>query len=151
MVQVHPKIKSFVIQKLEEDLSSKTILTDKTDLWVIDKDTKGWFIQTDSFGQLYYNKYYFKWASDIFSLSEHQLSVILREWFENNFELRVRNVARRPNNMEWAVEKVIKSKNSIIRLNERNGFTFGFVKKYLDIKKNNGKVLVEDYLTPVIA
>ena len=144
-------MKKFVISEIEDGLSSKNVLTDKNDLWIVDEESKEWFLQADSFGQLYFNKYYFQSVRDVFSLTENEFSSIIKEWFQNNFEIVIRSVSRKPNNLEWAVNKVVKTQNGLSELNNRNGFTFGFAKKYIFLKKNKGKVLVEDYLVPVIA
>ena len=146
MVKIHPKLKKYVIDKLEDDISSKTVKIDGKDLWIIDEESKNWYLQADSYGQLYFNKYFFKNSLDIFSLTEHQLAHILLEWFESNFEMTIRNVARRQNNLDYLVEKVIQGKEEISNIKERNGFTFNVVKKYLNLKQSNKRIIVEDYL-----
>lgn len=146
MVKIHPKLKKYVLQKLEEEIYPKSVRINGKELWIIDEETKNWYLQADSYGQLYFNKYFFKPTLDVFSLTDHQFASIIKEWFENNFEITIRNVARRQNNLDYLVDNVIQGKKEISNIRERNGFTFNVVKKYLDLKKTNKKVLVEDYL-----
>lgn len=146
MDQINPKLKKFFFQKLNEDISDKEIHTNESELWVIDEETRDWYIQASSNGELFYNQKFFNHYGVLFSLDTRTLSNTIREWFEKNFELPIRTSARKQGSMEYHISNFLKKKKGILEYNNRYGFPYGFAKKYISVKKYNGKVLVEDYL-----
>ena len=56
MSDIHPQLKKFVFNKLVEDISDKGIFTNESDIWVIEEDTRDWFLQANSSGSLFYNQ-----------------------------------------------------------------------------------------------
>ena len=146
MSEIHPKLKEFILNKINEDIRDKEILTNKSDLWVLDVDTRDWFIQANSGGQLFYNQKFFESYMSLFSLNTKTLSKIIGEWFEQGFELPMRMVSRKQGSMEYFISDFLKKKSGILEHNSRFGFPYGFAKKYISIKNYNGRVFVSDYL-----
>ena len=146
MSDIHPKLRKFILSKLIEDLSDKQIHIHKSELWIIEESSNTWFMTATSFGELLYHQKFFEQYKTLFSLTSTELSKILKEWFEKNFDLSIRNVSRKQGELEYYLEKIKKDKKSVFELKNRHGFTYGFTSKYLSLKKYGGKVLVEDFL-----
>lgn len=146
MSEIHPNLKKFVFNKLAEDIANKEIFTNESDFWIIEEDTREWFLKATSNGELFYNQAFFKPYKSLFSLEPKELSNLIREWFEKNFDLPLRTVHRRGGSQEYYISDFLKKKKGLLEYNNRYGFTYGFTKKYLTLKKGKGKVFVEDYL-----
>ena len=146
MSEIHPHLKKFVFDKLVEDISNKGIFTNESDFWIIEEDTRDWFIQVNSNGQLFYNQKFFQPYQYLFSLESKTLGNLIGEWFEKNFDLPLRTIQRKQGSMEYYISGFLKKKKGLLEFNNRYGFTYGFTKKYLTLKKGKGKVFVEDYL-----
>jgi hypothetical protein len=146
MSEIHPHLKKFVFDKLVEDISDKGIFTNESDFWIIEEDTRDWFIQANSNGQLFYNQRFFQPYQSLFSLESKSLGNLIGEWFEKNFDLPLRTIQRKQGSMEYYISGFLKKKKGLLEFNNRYGFTYGFTKKYLTLKKGKGKVFVEDYL-----
>lgn len=146
MSEIHPHLKKFVFDKLVEDISDKGIFTNESDFWIIEEDTRDWFIQANSNGQLFYNQKFFQPYQSLFSLESKTLGNLIGEWFEKNFNLPLRTIQRKQGSMEYYISGFLKKKKGLLEFNNRYGFTYGFTKKYLTLKKGKGKVFVEDYL-----
>lgn len=146
MSEIHPHLKKFVFDKLVEDISDKGIFTNESDFWIIEEDTRDWFIQANSNGQLFYNQRFFQSYQSLFSLESKTLGNLIGEWFEKNFDLPLRTIQRKQGSMEYNISAFLKKKKGLLEFNNRYGFTYGFTKKYLTLKKGKGKVFVEDYL-----
>lgn len=146
MLDIHPKLKELVWQKISEDISKKQIYTNEKDFWIIEEDTREWFLQATSHGELYYNQKFFQPYRFLFSLESKILGNLIGEWFVKNFNLPLRTIHRKQGSMEYHISEFLKKKKGILEYKNRYGFTYGFTKKYLTLKKGNGRVLVEDYL-----
>jgi hypothetical protein len=146
MSEIHPHLKKFVFDKLVEDISNKGIFTNESEFWIIEEDTRDWFIQANSNGQLFYNQKFFQPYQSLFSLESKTLGNLIGQWFEKNFDLPLRNIQRKQGSMEYYISGFLKKKKGLLEINNRYGFTHGFTKKYLTLKKGKGKVFVEDYL-----
>lgn len=146
MSEIHPHLKKFVFDKLVEDISNKGIFTNESEFWIIEEDTRDWFIQANSNGQLFYNQKFFQPYQSLFSLESKNLGNLIGEWFEKNFDLPLRTIQRKQGSMEYYISGFLKKKKGLLEFNNRYGFTYGFTKKYLTLKKGKGKVFVEDYL-----
>ena len=146
MSEIHPHLKKFVFDKLVEDISNKGIFTNESEFWIIEEDTRDWFIQANSNGQLFYNQKFFQPYQSLFSLESKTLGNLIGQWFEKNFDLPLRNIQRKQGSMEYYISGFLKKKKGLLEINNSYGFTHGFTKKYLTLKKGKGKVFVEDYL-----
>ena len=145
---MYQKLKKYFVLGFEEEISQKTIHDYGEELWIIDETTHDWFFIVNSNGNLFYNQTYFKKYRDLFSFEVNKIQTILREWFEENFEIRLRNVSRKQGNMKYMVESILGKKNKKMDLDLTNrwGYTYGFVKKFKQIKNYNGMVSVGDFL-----
>ncbi len=143
---IHPNLKKFVFNKLAEDIAEKQIFTNESDFWIIEEDTREWFLKATSNGELHYNQTFFKPYKSLFSLESKELSNLIGEWFEKNFNLPLRTIHRRGGSQEYYISDFLKKRKGLLEFNNRYGFTYGFTKKYLNLKNGKGKVFVQDYL-----
>lgn len=147
MSQIHPKLKSIIFQKLEEDFFDKEIIPNGRTFWIIDSDKNDWFINMTCNGLLEFNTSFAKSYSDLFSMDFRLFSKILKEWFEKKMEIRVNSLQRRTPSLQYLVEDAVKSKNGKWDLNDRFGFSYDFVKKFIILKNEEKKVLVGDFIS----
>jgi hypothetical protein len=146
MVDIHPRLKSLFFKKVSEDISDKGIFTNESDFWIIEEDTREWFLKATSNGELHYNQKFFKPYKILFSLEPKEFSNLIGEWFEKNFDLPMRTVHRRGGSQEYYISDFLKKKKGLLEYGNRYGFTYGFTKKFLTLKESKGRVFVEDYL-----
>lgn len=144
---IHPKLKKYIWDKITEDLKPRSILSHKNEIWVLNLDTKEWYLTILAEGETWYNQTYFNSYLNLFSVSNRVLSSILKEWVEKNFNVRVINVSRRQNNMTYIIDGMLTSKKGKWNLNNRFGFSYEFVKKFLDVKNQNPDLVVENIIS----
>lgn len=147
MSQIHPKLKSIIFQKLEEDFFDKEIIPNGRTFWIIESDKNDWFINMTCNGLLEFNTSFAKSYSDLFSMDFRLFSKILKEWFEKKMEIRVNSLQRRTPNLQYLVEDAVCGKNGKWSLDERFGFSYDFIKKYVTLKKSEKRVLVQDFIS----
>lgn len=145
-INIHPRLKKYCSDKITEDLKPKNIITWKNELWVLDLDTKEWYLTICSEGVTWYNQEFFRQHMLLFSLSNREMSSIIKEWVEKNFEIRVTNVSRRQNNMTYIIDGMTRSKKNDWEINNRFGFSYEIVKKMVGIRREIKNVIVEDFL-----
>jgi IS30 family transposase len=144
---IHPNLKKFIWEKITEDLQSKNIIGWKNELWVLDLDTKEWYISITSEGNSHYNQDFFKLYNNLFSLSGRELSSIIKEWLEKELGVRLTNISRRQSNMTYYIDGMTKSDKNSWTIKKRFGFAYEFVNKFLKIKEVNSNILVEDFIS----
>ena len=144
--QTHPKVRKYCTDKITEDLKPKNIITWKNEIWVLDLDTKEWYLTICAEGETWYNQDFFRTHMYLFSLSNREISSIIKEWVEKNFEVRVTNVSRRQNNMTYIVDGMLRSNKNKWDINNRFGFSYEIVKRMIEIKREVKNVLVEDFI-----
>ena len=144
--QIHPTLIKYVQQKITEDLNSKNIVGWKNELWVLDLDTKDWFLSIMSEGNSWYNQKFFKPYLGLFSISERELGKIIKDWSEKTFSLKINNVARRQSNLTYIIDGMLRSKKNKWTLNNRFGFSYEIVKKYVSLNKEHKWLVVEDFM-----
>jgi hypothetical protein len=83
---------------------------------------------------------------DTIEKGTYKVTFYTGEWFEKNFDLPLRTVHRKGGSQEYYISDFLKKKKGLLEYNNRYGFTYGFTKKFLTLKKGKGKVFVEDYL-----
>ena len=110
MSEIHPHLKKFVFDKLVEDISNKGIFTNESEFWIIEEDTRDWFIQANSNGQLFYNQKFFQPYQSLFSLESKTLGNLIGQWFEKNFDLPLRTIQRKQGSMEYYISGFLKKK-----------------------------------------
>lgn len=145
MSDLNPRLKKCVILKLEEDLSSKELIPNGRNLWLLDVEKKEWFINVTCNGLMEFNTRMAKDYSNLFSLDFKIFSKILKEWFEKKFGIRINSSQRRTPDLTYMIDVILASKKGGWEMNERYGFSYDVVKKFLEIKKINKRVLVEDF------
>lgn len=146
MSEIHPKIRTFVFEKLKEDLKFKSLVSWKNELWLLDLETKDWYLTISSQSESWYNQDFFKLYLSLFSITNRQLSSILKEWVESNFEVRISRISRRQSNMTYYIDGMIRSEKNGIDLKNRFGFSYDFVKKFVEIKKEDKSVVLENFI-----
>jgi len=136
-VQVTPKLKNLILTKLNSDFGNISFHPYGRELWLIDSDDKTWYFVAECDGKLWFNQNAFNNFFYLFSLNSKEYSFLLKEWFEYLTGITIRTVARKNTNYEYIIEGVLRKSNSKYEWSLENRFGFGYqiVKKYLDIKK----------------
>jgi len=134
---VTPKLKNLILTKLNSDFGNISFHPYGRELWLIDSDDKTWYFVAECDGKLWFNQNAFNNFFYLFSLNSKEYSFLLKEWFEYLTGITIRTVARKNTNYEYIIEGVLRKSNSKYEWSLENRFGFGYqiVKKYLDIKK----------------
>lgn len=137
IVQVTPKLKNLILTKLNSDFGNISFHPYGRELWLIDSHDKTWYFVAECDGKLWFNQNAFNNFFYLFSLNSKEYSFLLKEWFEYLTGITIRTVARKNTNYEYIIEGVLRKSNSKYEWSLENRFGFGYqiVKKYLDIKK----------------
>ena len=143
---IHPKLKKLIWEKITQDLRNKSLLTWKNELWVLDLDSKEWYLTILAEGIAWYNQDFFKAYTNLFSLSSRQLASIIKEWIENVFEVRLTSVSRRQSNMTYIIDGMLRSEKNKWEINKRFGFSYELVNKFLNIKKYEPNMILENFI-----
>jgi hypothetical protein len=150
MSQISHRLKELIFFKLNEDLKKFIIHPYGNDIWLLDKESKTWFLQIESKGDLWYNQKYFNNFFLLFSLGSTEYSKILKEWTEKVLEVRLKSSSRKNTNYDYLIENIIfeKTEENIWDGKKRFGFSYNTVKKYSEFKnKSKSKsVQLDEYL-----
>lgn len=143
------KIKKFIFRRLFEELSNKSYYPYGRELWIVDFDNKEWYFHYTSDGNLYYNYTYFNSFFTIFSLQYSEYQKILKIWFENMSSNSVNRISRRKLNAEYYIDGIERGEDKQWSLNERYGYSYSVVKKYLSLKNDisNKNIKLENFLS----
>lgn len=144
---IHPKLKKYIWEKITDDLRYKNVISHTNEVWVLDLDSKEWYITILAEGETWYNQSFFNLHLNLFSITHKELSSILKEWVEKNFQVRLTNISRRQSNMTYIIDGMLASKKGKWNLNNRFGFSYEFVKKFLDVKNQNPDLVVENIIS----
>lgn len=128
------KLQKLVFDKLNRDLYNTIYHPHGQEIWVINFDTKEWFFEYHSDGQLWYNQKIFSVNLPLFSLTNSENQKFLKNWFENSLKLTVNKISRKNSNMDYYIDGIIKDTKYKWSIKERFGFSYNTVKQYLDIK-----------------
>ena len=128
------KLQKLVFDKLNRDLYNTIYHPHGQEIWVINFDTKEWFFEYHSDGQLWYNQKIFSINLPLFSLTNSENQKFLKNWFENKLKLTVNKISRKNSNMDYYIDGIIKDTKYKWSIKERFGFSYNTVKQYLDIK-----------------
>ena len=123
-----------MFNKLSRDLHNTIYHPHGQEIWVINFDTKEWFFEYHSDGQLWYNQKIFSINLPLFSLTNSENQKFLKNWFENKLKLTVNKISRKNSNMDYYIDGIIKDTKYKWSIKERFGFSYNTVKQYLDIK-----------------
>lgn len=147
MSNMNPKLEKIIFSKLFEDLKDKNIVCWKNEFWILDIETTDWYLCVVSQGSSWFNQDFFKTYTNLFSLSNKELSSILKIWVEDIFKVRVHQLSRRQSNMTYIIDGMLRSKKNKWSLNERYGFSYEVVKKFLNLKGKSKELVVEDFIS----
>jgi hypothetical protein len=144
------KLQKLVFNKINTDLSNTIYHPHGREIWVIDFDTKDWYFQYLSNGQLWYNQKIFNLNLPLFSLNNTENQKLLKMWFEKNLNLKVNKISRKNSStMEYYIDGVMRNTNYKWSLKDRFGFSYRTVKHYLGIKSHipEENIKLEHFLT----
>ena len=148
-MKISEKLKTFILKKLISDLRNISFHPYGREIWLINSDDKIWYFVMECDGKLWFNQKVFNNFFHLFSLNSTEYSPILKEWFESLIDVSIRTVSRKNTDYDYIIEGVLRRSNSKYDWSLENRFGFGYqvVKKYLDIKKvSKGKeIKVFDY------
>ncbi len=148
-MKISEKLKTFILKKLISDLRNISFHPYGREIWLINSDDKIWYFVMECDGKLWFNQKVFNNFFHLFSLNSTEYSPILKEWFESLIDVSIRTVSRKNTDYDYIIEGVLRRSNSKYDWSLENRFGFGYqvVKKYLDIKKvSKGKeIRVFDY------
>lgn len=135
MPEVNPKIKKLIIDRLDDQMRDKIIMPYGEEFWVIDEDNSDWVFIYKSDGKLSFNQDFFKDYFYLFSVKLKQFQRILQNWFETKFKLSINGVSRKQCNHHYYLVEITVNKNKKWELNNRFGFGYEFIRKYLTHSK----------------
>lgn len=146
MSNIDPKLEKIVFSKLIEDLKDKQIVCWKNEFWIIDLDTTEWYLCVISDNNSWFNQKFFETYVNLFSITNKQLSKILKSWIDKVFGVKITSISRRQSNMSYLIHGMLRSKKNQWKLNERYGFSYELVKKFIGMKSKYRELVVEDFI-----
>lgn len=143
------KLRKFVFDRLFDELSDKTYYPYGSELWIVDFINTEWYFQYNSQGVLNYNRKYFDSFFRIFSFSQSEYQKLLKIWFETNTNHQVNHISRRNLDISYYIDGIRRSENKKWSLNERFGYGYGVVSRYLGLKRHISEenIKLEYFLT----
>lgn len=143
------KIKKFVFDRLFEELSGKVYYPYGRELWIIDFENRDWYFQYNSDGTLYYNYTFFESFFRIFSFSNSEYQKLLKEWFETSLNHQINQISRRKITIDYYIDGMQRTETKKWSINERYGYGYGVIKRYLDLKRYNSEenIKLDNFLT----
>ncbi len=143
------KIKKFVFDRLFEELSGKVYYPYGRGLWIIDFENRDWYFQYNSDGTLYYNYTFFESFFRIFSFSHSEYQKLLKEWFETSLNHQINQISRRKITIDYYIDGMQRTETKKWSINERYGYGYGVIKRYLDLKRYNSEenIKLDNFLT----
>lgn len=130
------RLKKIIFNKLNEDLGDTIVHPYGSDIWLLNKESKTWFLQIESKGDLWFNQKYFNNFFSLFSMGSTQYSKILKEWVEKTLELKLKTCSRKNTNYDYLIDGIISesTENYKWKDEKRFGFSYLTVKKYYEFK-----------------
>lgn len=143
------RLKKIIFIKLREDLGNSVVHPYGSDIWLLNKESKTWFLQIESKGDLWFNQKYFNNFFALFSMGSTQYSKILKEWVEDTLDLRLKSCSRKNTNYDYLIDGVISesTENYKWKDEKRFGFSYTTVKKYYELKNlsETKSVFLQEY------
>lgn len=130
------KLRKFIFDRIFDELHDKTYYPYGTELWIVDFENTEWYFQYNSNGTLSYNRRFFDSFFRVFSLNQSQYQKLLKFWFETNTEHQVNHISRRNLDISYYAEGIRRSETKKWSLNERFGYGYGIISRYLTLKKH---------------
>lgn len=145
MSELNSRFKKIIYERLRDDLGTKIVHPYGSDIWVLDEETKTWFFQVESKGDLWFNQKYFNNFFALFSMGSTQYSKILKEWIEKVLEIRLKSCSRKNTNYDYLIDGVISesTENYVWKDEKRFGFSYKTVKKFYELQNKSERNRVE--------
>jgi hypothetical protein len=122
-------------KKLTSDVSRLVFYPFGSDIWIFDIDLRIWVMYYENCGRLSYNVNYFNDIFRFFNLGHLEYQKILKSWFIKNFEIHVLSVHRNNTDYKYILDAVVGSTKQSWDLKNRYGYSYGVVKRFLDLDK----------------
>ena len=129
------KLRKFVFQRLFNEISGKIYYPYGKDIWILDLEEVNWYFQYDSEGKLHYNPKFFDDFFHFFSLEQKEYQNLLKKWVENSFGHPINQISRRNLDISYYIDGITQANTKNWELNERYGFPYSLVKRFLELKK----------------
>ena len=139
------KLTNFVLNRITQELGDKEVNPYGNELWIIDKDTKSWYVQLEHNGTLWFNQKMFHDLLRIFCFSDYEKKYYIKLWVETLLEVKVTSVSRKNTNYEYIIDGIIRNSNNKWSLKKRYGFGYDLVKKYIILSEVKKIISVEDF------
>ena len=130
------KLRKFIYRRLFEVLSDKIYYPYGKDIWIFDLDELSWYFQYNSEGKLNYNHKFFDEFFFLFGLEQKEYQIILKDWFEKSFGHPINQLSRRGLDISFYIDGIINGTTKNWRIDQRFGFSYSVVKRFLDLKKH---------------
>ena len=129
------KLRKFVFQRLFNEISGKIYYPYGKDIWILDLEEVNWYFQYDSEGKLHYNPKFFDDFFHFFSLEQKEYQNLLKKWVESSFGHPINQISRRNLDISYYIDGITQAKTKNWKLNERYGFPYSLVRRFLELKK----------------
>jgi hypothetical protein len=130
------KLRKFIYQRLSEELSDKIYYPYGKDIWILDLEEGNWYFQYNSEGKLNYNPKFFDDFFYFFSLEQKQYQILLKKWVESSFGYQINQISRVKLDISYYIDGITRGTDKNWKLNERYGFSYSVVKRFLEQKKH---------------
>jgi hypothetical protein len=104
------KVKKFIFDKLDKDLSNVEIILHNNNIWFIDRENKYWYFVYEKSGNLLWKYSFFMSFFQWFSLSSEEFEPIIGEWVEKVLNCKVLTTSSSSVSKDFMVEKVLNYK-----------------------------------------
>jgi hypothetical protein len=137
-MDVSAKLKKFIFDKIDSDLSEVNFHPYGKELWIINLEDKSWYFVGDCEGTTWFNQIFFDNFFRLFSLNSKEYSPLLKIWFEEKTSIPIRKISRRNTNYDYMLDGILNrsAKEYDWTIKRRWGFSYPMVKKYIDLKKS---------------
>ena len=126
------KVKKFIFDKLDKDLSNVEIIPHDNNIWFIDRENKYWYFVYEKSGNLLWKYSFFMSFFQWFSLSSEEFEPIIGEWVEKVLNCKVLTTTTRCVIRKERVEKVLNCK--VLTTERRHRNLLFWVEKVLNYK-----------------
>lgn len=118
---MNQRLKDFIFEKLNEDLSKVEIIPYKDSIWFIDREKRYWYFEYEKSGTLWWRWDFFPRFFYLFSMERNEFEPLLLEWVEEVLNCKVETLLWQKFNPRVKVEealncKVDSCKSSVIPL-----------------------------------
>ena len=133
------KFRKIIFDRIFDELSDKIYYPYEKNIWIVDFNSRNWFLQYSSEGYLYYNRDFFNYFFKIFSINQEGYQKLLKFWFETKTGYRVNHISRKYLDIEYYIDGIRKNDLNEWSLSNRFGYGHNVIAKYLTFKGNIGK------------